>query len=123
VIAEAGRDANLRAVARLNVDPTVKASRDRDDRKVLVFSYFADTIYYLQDNIDLVLDAHPDLAVYKDRVAFVTGSMSKTPGHGAHAGAVVELDEQGRAVRPRAHADAAFLAAKRAGSTKLTWRR
>lgn len=26
----------------------------------------------------------------------------------------VELDEQGRAVRPRAHADAAFLAAKRA---------
>lgn len=90
VIAEAGRDANLRAVARLNVDPTVKASRDRDDRKVLVFSYFADTIYYLQDNIDLVLDAHPDLAVYKDRVAFVTGSMSKTPGHGAHAGAVTQ---------------------------------
>lgn len=90
VIAEAEGDANLRAVGRLNEDPTVKASRDRDDRKVLVFSYFADTIYYLQDNIDLILDAHPDLAVYKDRVAFVTGSMSKAPGHGMQAGAVTQ---------------------------------
>ncbi len=90
VIAEAGRDAKLRAVTRLDEDPTLKASRDRDDRKVLVFSYFADTIYYLQDNIDLVLDAHPELAIYKDRVAFVTGSPRKVPGHGAQAGAVTQ---------------------------------
>jgi Helicase conserved C-terminal domain/PLD-like domain/SNF2-related domain len=82
VIAEAGQDANLRAVARLNEDPSAKASRDRDDRKVVVFSYFADTIYYLRDNIDLVLNAHPDLAVYQGRVAFVTGSSSRALGTG-----------------------------------------
>ena len=62
VIAEAERDASLRAAAALSPDPAEKESRDRDDRKVLVFSYFADTIYYLQDNIDLILDSDPALS-------------------------------------------------------------
>ncbi|GAC1439372.1 MAG: hypothetical protein NVSMB55_00630 [Mycobacteriales bacterium] len=88
VLAEADRDTALRAAARLEQDPVEKESRDRDDRKVLVFSYFADTVYYLQDNLDLILNSHPALAVYRDRVAFVTGSARKTPGHGAHAGSV-----------------------------------
>jgi hypothetical protein len=88
IVAEAERDASLRAAARLGQDEAEKASRDRDDRKALVFSYFADTIYYLQDNLDRILDSHPSLAVYKDRVAFVTGSARKRPGHGALAGSV-----------------------------------
>jgi hypothetical protein len=88
VVAEAERDAALRAASRLGEDDQDKASRDRDDRKALVFSYFADTIYYLQDNLDLILDSHPSLAVYKGRVAFVTGSARKRPGHGALAGSV-----------------------------------
>jgi len=53
-----------------------------------VFSYFADTIYYLQDNLDLILDSDPALAVYRDRVAFVTGSARRRAGHGARAGSV-----------------------------------
>lgn len=65
-------------------------ARDRDDRKVLVFSYFADTIYYLQDNIDLVLSKDPRLDPYRDRFAFVTGSARRRPGHGVEAGTVTQ---------------------------------
>lgn len=91
VLTEAERDTARRTAGTLDPDPEEeKASRDRDDRKVLVFSYFADTIYYLQDNLDRILDPHPDLAIYADRVAFVTGSMRKTPGHGARAGTVTQ---------------------------------
>lgn len=50
VIAEAEKDTGLRAASRLDPDPQETAARDRDDRKILVFSYFADMISYLQDN-------------------------------------------------------------------------
>jgi hypothetical protein len=88
IVSEAQRDAGLRAAGAIAQEPNEKSSRDRDDRKALVFSYFADTIYYLQDNLDLILESHPALAVFKDRVAFVTGSARKRPGHGALAGSV-----------------------------------
>jgi hypothetical protein len=100
IIAEAGRDAGLRAAATLNPDAAEKASRDRDDRKVLVFSYFADTIYYLQDNIDLILDSDPALSAYRDRVAFVTGTVRSRPGHGRQAGTVTQ-DEAVAGFAPR----------------------
>jgi hypothetical protein len=100
VIAEAERDAGLRAAAALSQDPAEKESRDRDDRKVLVFSYFADTIYYLQDNIDLILGSDPALSAYRDRVAFVTGTVRKRPGHGRHAGTVTQ-DEAVAGFAPR----------------------
>jgi hypothetical protein len=73
VIAEADRDAAKRAAGQLSIDPAAKAVRDRDDRKVLVFSYFADTVHYLQDNIERILD-DPRLAPYRGRFAFVTGT-------------------------------------------------
>jgi hypothetical protein len=92
IIEEANSEADVRAAARQDSDAEIAASRDRDDRKVLVFSYFADTIDYLQDNLDRVLDANPALDVYRDRVAFVTGSMRRTPGHGAQAGTVSQED-------------------------------
>ena len=88
ILAEAERDTALRTASRLGQGADNKASRDRDDRKTLVFSYFADTIYYLQDNLNLILDSHPSLAIYKDRVAFVTGSARSRAGHGALAGSV-----------------------------------
>jgi hypothetical protein len=73
-----------------SVDGAAAALRDRDDRKVLVFSYFADTIYYLQDNIELILAKDGRLDAYRDRFAFVTGSARKRPGHGALAGTVTQ---------------------------------
>jgi len=87
VLRRADEDAALRAAATLSPDPVAVARRDRDDRKVLVFSYFADTVNYLQDHIDEIL-ADTRLAPYRERVAFVTGTVRKTPGHGALAGTV-----------------------------------
>ena len=92
IVEQADSDAHVRAAAGQASDPEVAASRDRDDRKVLVFSYFADTIDYLQDNLSRILDANPALAVYRHRIAFVTGSMRRTPGHGAEAGTVSQED-------------------------------
>ena len=86
VVAQAERDSTLHAVASLGASQLANQARDR--RKVLVFSYFADTINYLQDNINLILDNRPELAVYTDRFAFVTGVTRKTPGHGQEAGTV-----------------------------------
>jgi len=73
IIAEADRDTTKRAAGQISVDPVAKAIRDRDDRKVLVFSYFADTVHYLQDNIERILD-DPRLAPYRGRFAMVTGT-------------------------------------------------
>jgi hypothetical protein len=86
-LAEAERDSTLRAVGLLQQDRQEKYSRNRDDRKVLVFSYFADTVNYLQDHIEEIL-ADDRLAPYRDRVAFTTGTLRKTPGHGVSAGTV-----------------------------------
>jgi Helicase conserved C-terminal domain/PLD-like domain/SNF2-related domain len=92
VVYQAESDAQVRAAAGQSGDRELAASRDRDDRKVLVFSYFADTIDYLQDNLTRILDADLALAVYRNRIAFVTGSMRRTPGHGAEAGTVSQED-------------------------------
>lgn len=54
---------------------------ERDCRKVLIFSYFTDTIAYIQANLDQVL-SDQRLLPYRDRVAFVSG------GRGARAGFV-----------------------------------
>jgi len=87
ILQQADEDAAIRVAASLNPDPAVVASRDRDDRKVLVFSYFADTIYYLQDHIDEVL-ADPALQRYWGRVAFATGTPRRYAGHAAAQGTV-----------------------------------
>lgn len=99
IVEEAHNDAVLWAATELAPDPAVVATRERDNRKVLVFSYFADTVYYLQDHIDEIL-ADPRLACYRDRVAFVSGTARKTPGHGVAAGTVPQ-DEAIAGFAPR----------------------
>jgi hypothetical protein len=89
IVAEAERDSRLRDAAVLSKDPEARASRNRDDRKALVFSYYADTVNYIQDHIDEIL-ADPRLACYRGRVAFTSGTGRKTPGHGVHAGTVTQ---------------------------------
>lgn len=86
IVAEAERDAQKRLGSALGLTPEERAIRDRDDRKVLVFSYFADTVYYLQEHLDFILD-DPLLAPYKDRVAFVSGD-TKRPGNVSQSEAV-----------------------------------
>lgn len=70
---EARDEATRRAATELNPDPAVIAQYERDARKVLVFSFFADTVYYIHDHMDQILD-DPRLEHYRGRVAFVTGS-------------------------------------------------
>jgi hypothetical protein len=89
IVEESRADALMRAASTLNLEPAAAAERERDDRKVLVFSYYADTIYYIQDHIDEIL-ADPRLACYRGRVAFVSGTLRKTAGHGAIAGTVTQ---------------------------------
>lgn len=46
----------------------------RDNCKVLVFSYFADTVEYLHDVLRLAIEHDERLAAYRGRIATVTGS-------------------------------------------------
>lgn len=78
IVRQANEDGRKRLAQNPDLDQDTLDGRERDDRKVLVFSYFADTVDYLQQNIDRILD-HPLLALYADRVAFVTGSPKR--GH------------------------------------------
>jgi len=46
----------------------------RDNRKVLVFSYFADTVEYLHEALKRAIETDDRLAIYRGRVATATGS-------------------------------------------------
>lgn len=46
---------------------------ERDRRKVLVFSYFADTVAWVNGFLELQVSTDPRLAAYRDRVAAVSG--------------------------------------------------
>jgi hypothetical protein len=46
---------------------------ERQRRKVLIFSFFADTVHYIREHLDDVVRADPELSRYKGRVVAVTG--------------------------------------------------
>jgi superfamily II DNA or RNA helicase len=46
----------------------------RDKRKVLVFSYFADTVRWITEHLEEVAQADPRLAAYAGRIASISGS-------------------------------------------------
>ncbi len=46
----------------------------RNKRKVLIFSYFADTVEWVFEHLDQVTRTDPRLSCYKDRVAWLSGS-------------------------------------------------
>ncbi len=79
ILDQASSDERKRQLEHPELEDTERAQAARDDRKTLVFSYFADTIDYIQDNIDTILD-DPRLEPYRGRVAFVSGSGRKTAG-------------------------------------------
>ena len=75
------RDPKLRALADALVEIAEQAEREATDsadeaqkRKVLVFSFFADTVEWIRDFLAAELDARPDLAGYRGRMAAVSGS-------------------------------------------------
>ncbi len=75
------RDPKLKALADTLVEIATQAEREATDaideaqkRKVLVFSFFEDTVEWIQDFLDVELGNRPDLAHYRGRMVAVSGS-------------------------------------------------
>lgn len=52
----------------------VGESDQRDKRKVLVFSYFADTVEWIHEHLTQVVASDPRLAAYRDRITWLSGT-------------------------------------------------
>ena len=51
---------------------------ERDKRKVIVFSYYADTVEWVRQRLEKACAKEPDLRAYRDRFTTVTGSSGDT---------------------------------------------
>ena len=78
---EARQDPKLKLLERELVRIAKEAHRDRlsdnderQRRKVLVFSYFADTIGWVRDHLEQALATNHELASYRGRIAVVAGA-------------------------------------------------
>ncbi len=49
---------------------------ERNKRKTLIFSYYADTAKWIHEHLVKVIESDPRLASFKDRIAFVSGDAS-----------------------------------------------
>lgn len=75
-----GRDPKLRAlvgalksIATQARDEATSPEDERQKRKVLIFSFFADTVQYIREHLDDAIRSDQDLAVYDQRIVAVTG--------------------------------------------------
>lgn len=66
--------AELEAIAAEAATEGVGDTDTRDKRKVLVFSYYADTVDWITSHLDDAIAANPALAAYKGRVTATSGS-------------------------------------------------
>lgn len=60
-------------IARQAEDEGVVPSEQRDKRKVIIFSYFADTAGWIHRHLQNLTATDPELAAYRDRLTMVTG--------------------------------------------------
>lgn len=79
--ADGANDPKIDALVEQLVSIVEQADKDgateqlrRDDRKVLVFSYFADTVEYLEGELRRAINHDERLAAYRGRIATATGS-------------------------------------------------
>jgi hypothetical protein len=79
--ADSANDPKIEALVGQLVSLIEQADKDgateqlrRDNRKVLVFSYFADTVEYLEGELRRVINHDERLAAYRGRIATATGS-------------------------------------------------
>jgi hypothetical protein len=59
---------------------SVDDDQERDRRKVLIFSYFADTVQWVYDHLVIESHTNPKLSVYRGRIAAVRGNDSDSSG-------------------------------------------
>jgi hypothetical protein len=64
----------LAAIAADAEREAIGSEDERDKRKVLVFSYFADTVDWIADYLEEQVQARDDLAAYRGRIARIIGS-------------------------------------------------
>jgi hypothetical protein len=77
----------VNALEKIGSDAEHDAISDEDarqKRKVIIFSFFADTVAYLRKHLAIEVDSHQALGAYRGRIVAVAGS------------AVVETDDAGR---------------------------
>ena len=67
----------LEAIAAQARSEAISDSEERDRRKVLIFSYYADTVDWIHDHLDTATGTDPRLAAYKGRLARLSGSDSE----------------------------------------------
>lgn len=68
----------LADIAREAKDEAVSTDDERDKRKVIIFSYYADTVEWIEERLESECETNPDLAPYRDRLTTVTGSSGGT---------------------------------------------
>lgn len=64
----------LKAIARQADEEAVGEEDARQKRKVLIFSFFADTVAYLRRELEIAIERDPDLAPYRGRIVAVASS-------------------------------------------------
>ncbi len=52
----------------------INALDERQKRKVVIFSFFEDTVEWIRDYLNFVIDVRPNLAGYRGRITVVSGS-------------------------------------------------
>ena len=78
----------LSAIAREAQDESVSEADARQKRKVLIFSYYADTVGYLRRELGRLIESDPALEAFKDRIVAVAGSGDVEPEPVGRQGAV-----------------------------------
>lgn len=63
----------LAAMAKQAKEHGIGEEDERDKRKVVVFSYFADTVEWIRSHLARVVEEDPRLEAYRDRIATITG--------------------------------------------------
>jgi hypothetical protein len=69
----------LKAIAREAEEEAIDDEDARQKRKVIVFSFFADTVGYLRQELQKAINRDPELAAYRGRIVAVAGSSDVEP--------------------------------------------
>lgn len=78
----------LEAIAQQAETEAVDDDDARQKRKVIVFSFFADTVAYLREQLTAIIARTPSLAAYRGRIVAVAGSEHVEPDEVSRAQAV-----------------------------------
>jgi len=65
---------NLKKIVRQSQEEGKNASEQKNKRKVLVFSFFADTVEWIFQFLKEEINNNPELETYKGRLAAIIGS-------------------------------------------------